>query len=359
MVDIEGLRGQVKLNCTISDARFWGYFSICGLLLRMRELYRSEKSLMPWEVIPREEMGEWIAAREAEWKALETEPLRPLKIEGNVYDPFEVDRLNVHLNAHGLLYAGGYGRFNKPSFFLGKLEGRGERGDYLLHSSGQELCRDLSTSVAMLQGRCIFMRREPLKLLLWDKFQELRARKSGGLLKEAFSALGSADALVPEELYQRIDSLSLEIAEIFILHETGEAYEDEYSDEWLDILDQNRDRATDFYVRGVKDLLADTSEKGPLKYIIGRKESTPLNFYMLFLDGIRKEIFPEIMNAFQKFADSADWVLLEEARRTGYARARTLRERIVRLWREGKGEKIGALIREYVKTCCVRHEGLK
>ena len=349
-MDINDLKEQVKLNCTISDARFWGYYSICGLLMRLRELYRSEKALTLWEGIPKEGMSEWIASREAEWSSLETKALRPLEIEGNVYDPFDVDRLNFYLNPRGFIYGGGYGRFNKPSFFLGELESKRELGDYLVYSSGKEFCRDLSTSVAMLQGRCIFMRLEPLKTLLWDKFQELQARRFGGALKEAFSSCGVEGPQPPEELYHKIESLSAEISELFILHETGEAFEDEYSDQWIEILNCNRDRATEFYARGVKDLLADTSEKGPLTYIIGKRKRSLLNFFIVFLDGIRKEIFPEILTAFQKFMDSGDWSLLEEARRTGYARAYALRERIIALWKEGKGGNIGAFIRKYVKN---------
>lgn len=349
-MDISDLKEQVKLNCTISDARFWGYYSICGLLMRLQELYRSEKALMPWEGIPKERMSEWIASREAEWSSLETKALQPLKIGEKVYDPFEVDRLNAYLNPYGFTYGGGYGRFNKPTFFLGEFESKHERGDYLVHSSGKEFCRDLSTSVAMLQGRCIFMRLEPLKTLLWDKFQELQARKFGGVLKEAFSSCGIEAPQPPEELYHKIETLSAELSELFILHETGEAFEDEYSDQWLEMLSRNRDRATEFYARGVKDLLADTSERGPLKYIIGNKKRALLNFFVVFLDGIRKEISPEILTAYQRFVECADWSLLEGARRVGYARARDLLERIVCLWKEGKAENIGAFIKEHVRA---------
>jgi hypothetical protein len=31
-LDIKALNTQVKVNCDISDARFWGTYSICGLL---------------------------------------------------------------------------------------------------------------------------------------------------------------------------------------------------------------------------------------------------------------------------------------------------------------------------------------
>jgi hypothetical protein len=345
-MDMENLKEQVKLNCTISDARFWGYYSICGLLMRLRELYRSEKNLMPWDKTPREEISEWIAAREARWKSLEHEKFHPLEIGDAVYDPFDVDGLNTLLNREGLVYGGGYGRFNKPTFFLATLERKRDFYDYLVYYSGEEFCRDLSTSAAMLQGRCIFMRLEAVKTLLWEKFQELQGRRFGGLLKEAFSSYGIGGEESSEEVNDRIDALSSVVSELFVLHETGEAFEDEHSDEWLEILNANTDRAAEFYLRGVKDLLADTSEKGPLEYIIEEREKTLLNFHMAFLDGIRKEIFPEIMNAFQKFADSGDWSLLEDARRIGYRRAEELRAHILRLWKRGEAGKMVSVIKQ-------------
>jgi hypothetical protein len=339
-MDIERLMEQIKLNCTISDSRFWGFYSICGLLMRLRELYRSEKNLMPWEETPKEGIAAWIEATEARWKSLEHEILRPLEIGGVLYDPFDVDGLNTVLNPEGLVYGGGYGRFNKPTFFLARLERKREFYDYLVFYSGKELCRDLSTSAAMLQGRCIFMRLDALKTMLWDKFHELRSRRFGGLLKEAFASCGIEGKESSEELDSGLHALSQEISELFVLHETGEAYEDEHSDEWLEILNGNTDRAAEFYVRGVKDLLADTSKKGPLEYIIDGRKSVLLNFHMAFLDGIRKEIFPEMMNAYQKFTDNGDWSLLENARKAGYRRAEELSAHIIRLWKEGEAEKI-------------------
>ena len=341
-----GLEKQIKLNCTISDAHFWGYYSICGLLLRLRELYRNERCLMPWDEIPRSDISDWIASTEAQWKVLEHQPLELLKIGEVLYDPFEVDRLNDLLSDHGLVYGGGYGRFNKPTFFLARLLGTAERGDYRIYYAGRELCRDLSTSVAMLQGRCIFMRFDSLKILLWDKLQELRSRKFGGVLGEAFASCGIESLSVsPEVLSPKIDSLAHRLSDLFILHELGEAFEDDDADEWLSILSNNQDRVTEFYVRGVKDLLADTSEKGPLKWVTDTMDIRLLKFYMVFMDGIRKEIFPEMLTAFQNFMEKGEWSLIEHARMKGYEKARDLRGHILRLWREGKGDVLGISIK--------------
>jgi hypothetical protein len=352
-MDFEKLARQVKLNCNISDAQFWGYYSICGLLMRLRELYRDEKSLDLWERIPRELISEWIGSTETLWKNLEGRELEPLEIDGRLYDPFEVDGINRVLASRQIVYAAGYGRFNKPTFFLAELSDKKELYDYRIYYAGKELCRDLSTSVAMLQGRCIFMRLDCLKALVWDKFQELRARRFGGLLREAFSSCGiQASDKDSGELFGRIRDLAFRISDIFLFHELGEAYEDERSEEWLNVLHVNRDRSTEFYMRAVKDVMADTSDMGPLKHLIETRDVPLLNFQTAFMDGLRRELFPEMMNSFQIFVEKGDWSVIEEARRTGYGRAADLREHVLRLWKEKK-EDIVPFIKEYVRDTAV------
>ena len=71
MTDIQSLAPQIKRNCNISDARYWGMYSLCGLLLRLRELYKVEKGIRPWENILQQDMGEWITGRENLWQELE------------------------------------------------------------------------------------------------------------------------------------------------------------------------------------------------------------------------------------------------------------------------------------------------
>ncbi len=60
-INLHALITSVKRNCNISDAKYWGFYSLCGFLLRLRELYRSEKGMRPWERINQEEISEWIS----------------------------------------------------------------------------------------------------------------------------------------------------------------------------------------------------------------------------------------------------------------------------------------------------------
>lgn len=346
-MDIGSLKEQIKRNCTISDARFWGSYSLCGLLMRMRELYRDEHSLKPWESIPKEAMAEWIARRESQWQTLEDCTPAPIEINGTLYDPFDVDGLNMLLSNHGLLYGGGLTLFSKPTFFLAALEGRKEFLDYRIHYAGEELCRDLSASVAMLQGRCIFMRLHTLAVLLWEKAHELRSGKCGSLVKEAFSGYGiQRGAALPEDLYGRMRELAHEISDIFVLHEIGEAFEDDHHELWQEITVSSCDRLTEFYLRGIKDVLADTSDRGPLSSIVAGQNRLQLNFYMVFFNGIRREVFPEMGDAFRGFAEDSDWSLLEEARVRGHRRAVGLRDFVLESWNKEGVDRLGPAIKQ-------------
>jgi hypothetical protein len=335
MKETDAVIQQVKQNCNISDAKFWGYYSICGLLMRYRELYRSEHSLMPWDSIDNGEVCRWIQERERLWLDLEDAELQRIIIDGVSYDPFDITGLNAILRAKGLVYGGGYGTFNKPTFFIAELEASRDLFDYRVHYTGNELCRDLAASPAMLQGSCIYVRPEVLSIFIWDRFQELRANRFSGLTEKMFSGYGiqSADEPCPE-LYRKIRDMAGDASEVFVLHEAGEAYEDEYSDLWHEILCEGCDKATELFLRGIKDVRADTSAMGPLRMIVESGDRAGISFFVAFLDGIRKEIFPEIIDAFRQFVESGDWTLLENARRTGYQRAERLQTEIAGLWKK-------------------------
>lgn len=334
-MDINDILRQVKHNCNISDAKFWGYYSICGLLMRYRELYLSEHSLMPWDSVSTEAISFWISKREALWKDIEDEELHTLVLNGITYDPFDINRLNTILKDSGLIYGSGYGTLHKPTFFIARLNAVKELYDYRIYYTGEEICRDLSAFPAMLQGRCIYIRLDVLRTILWDKFQTLKAGRYKGFIEEMFSDYNIKKTdIVSEELIDRIEAIAKDASDLFVLHEVGEAFEDTYADDWAEILGSSSDKHCELLIRTAKDLLADTSELGPLKSIITEKNKPLLNVYMAFLDGIRKELFPEIRNAFQQSAESNDWSLIENARRDGHKKAGWMRDNVLRLWKE-------------------------
>src|SRR5512144_1160313 len=105
--DIEVLSAQVKVNCDISDARFWGTYSICGLLLRLRELFGHENGIGPWQEIPQEVISEWIAVKENLWRELEEREFIDLTVRDIVFPPFESEGINRVLAGKGFIYGAG------------------------------------------------------------------------------------------------------------------------------------------------------------------------------------------------------------------------------------------------------------
>ena len=359
MTEIDRLIRQVKLNCNISDAKFWGSYSICGLLMRYRELYRNECGLMPWDRIDHSEIGRWIQERESLWNELESSELQEIVIDHRAYDPFDIDGLNTQLRDAGLVYGSGYGIFNKPTFFVARLEGVRELFDYRIHYAGSELCRDIASTPAMLQGRCIYLRREILSSIIWDRFQDLKTNQFGFMTEMMFGHyhVRRSDGLTPEFL-SNVRDLAGDISEILVLHEAGEAYEDEYSGDWHEILSEGCDKATELFLRGIKDIRADTSPLGPLRAIVEAGSIPRLSCFAALMDGIRREIAFEIRGAFSSFLESKDWSEIDRARLACYERSVRLQSEVVSLWRRSrKRSTIAEYIRgEFQKTGQKRHE---
>ena len=338
MIDLEALTLQIKTNCNISDARFWGAYSLCGFLLRLRELYRIENGIKPWEKTPQKEISEWISEREHLWQELEDKGFIDIAFDRNTYDPFDVDKINNVLEKEGLIYGAGYGTYMKPSFFLADLILKTTEEEYIVYRAGREYVRDLSAYPAMLQDRSIFARVDTMSQLLWEKFEELKLRGPKKSLAFAFSSYGIVPDEEPsEDIDGRLSIVAFSEIETLIHHELGEAIEGEkFGDEWKTLLRDITCGKVEFFARGVKDLLSDTSEKGMLKYIIENQKRGSLGFYIVFFGGYRRLLFPEILEAFRKFTETGDWNLIEEARKTGYRKAEGCAERLLSVYMNEK-----------------------
>jgi hypothetical protein len=91
----------------------------------------------------------------------------------------------------------------------------------------------------------------------------------------------------------------------------------------------------EFLARALKDLLADTNEYGTLNHIIKEGHTAALGFYVAFIDGLAKEFFPEIRTAFQEFARSENWQIIEQAVAVGYQTAQKHTRLILDIYHEG------------------------
>ncbi len=323
------LLANIKFNCDVSDSQFWGYFSVCGLLMRYRDLYRSEMGLKPWSEISHEKIGLWIEAKESKWPELEKEGFRSLTINGTNHDPFDVAAINEKLAREGLVYGAGYGMYLKPTFFLAELRALREVSGLTVYTSGRELVRDLFSAPGMLQEKTVFLRLEPLTILLLYKHSELNTRHAT-ILKDAFLEYGFTNRQIIDITFeQRLEQMADRYSEILLAHEIGEAAE--AIPEWKEIIAlSSGDRQLEHYLRAVKDLIADTSDHGPFKKIIENRDRGALGLSFALTEGFRRILFPELKEAYASFSRSEDWVVIEQARQTGYERFRYQRDSIVR-----------------------------
>ncbi len=332
-MNVESLVARVKHNCNVSDARFWGYYSLCGMLIRMRSLYRAEQGMMPWEPINGDEIGKWIAERERLWESLENDDYINLEFDEEECDPFDPARINDRISGDGLVYGAGYGIFAKPTFFLARTASVESRDNYRVIITGDELCRDLSASPAMQQGGVIVIRRFPLLSFIWERLTELRGRRFPGLLQEVFS-LYSID---PEDkndgrLKESVEKLADDITGLLIHHELGEA--EWADDDWLELLGSVRERELEFELRAIKDMLADAAITGPLRRIINARDHKGLYLYMFILDPYRRKLFPELLQAFQTLVGSGSWGPFDDIFEDLFGKVRFLYDEILNGWRE-------------------------
>ena len=335
--DLDSIVSQIQQNCNISDSRHAGLYSICGLALRLRDLYKWEKGLDPWVERESTEILEWIASKEEQWGDLLELDFNELTIDGSRYDPFDSTGINGVLNPHGFFYGAGYVHSLKPSFFMGVLEDVKQVDGYTVYILGREFARDLLTIPALSQNNCIVVRQESAKLFLWDLM--LFTKKSG---REALNfglknyGLKRKDS---EAVQRNLARISAAETETFLYHELGELRDTCFEPTiWKEIIATFPHTPIELLARSVKDILADTNEFGTLRHIVEKRKAASLGFYVAFFDGLRKELFPELTEAFKEFALTLSWPVIEEAIAIGYKTAKGYAKSLSSLFQQGKAK---------------------
>jgi hypothetical protein len=325
-------------NCDISDAQHAGLFSTCGLALRLRDMYKWEKGLDPWEEKDAPEILDWIGEKETLWEKLAEATYADLTIAGRRYDPFDTPGINAALKPYLLLYGAGYARSLKPTFFLAEIENQQRTGGYTVYTLGRELARDLLTLPALAQDKMILLRSASARLFLWD--QIVYIKKSGRpALQFALQQCGLKE--------HHLQALRLSLPVIlaaqrdnYIHHEIGEMQDRTFPVRiWREIIASYPHSPVELLARALKDLLADTTEHGTLCYLTLNRKTAALGLYVAFLDGMQKELFPELRIAFNDFTQSHDWHMIEEAIVAGYRRAKNHADQIVQIFQKGKKTK--------------------
>lgn len=289
------LADVVQRNCDISDARHAGEYGLCTFLLKMREYYRWENELPFSRALPRDELGNWLQSREQHWHTIEAENFAPLPLACGALDPFDAEAASRELLPHGYVYSAGYGSFEKPVFFLGRLLRIEERAGFTIVVSSCEYARELAAPPAMLRGRTIFVRMESVRRYLWEKLEEWQWRKQGNAMARALTGY---DFITDTEaaLQRMADNES----ETMILHELGEALAGELlGDAWQGMMVAIARTRAEPVARAARDLLADCISTLP--QLMQRDNLPALHFYFATYDGIRRRLFPQALEAYEHF----------------------------------------------------------
>jgi hypothetical protein len=333
MIALDGLIAQVQRNCDISDAHHSGIFSICGLALRLRDLFKWEHGLAPWEEGDPAAVLDWIGAREAHWETLAEAELEALAVSGRPVDPFDSEAVNSLLAPQRLYYGAGYARGLKPTFFIAEIDSEEVIEDCRVYRLGREVARDLSPLPAASQNGTIVLRRQSASSLLWD--QIVYVTPSGQkALDAALAACGVADRR-PSEVRRRWDELLRVQEAIHLRHELGEIRESGFPrDRWQEMIAAFPLSRIELLARHVKDLLADTHPLGPLCHFERRREAAGLGLYSAFTDRLTRNLHPELLPAAEEILAAGNWIVLASAVAAGRATARRCAEILVNVFED-------------------------
>jgi hypothetical protein len=291
------LCATVQLNCHISDAQHARNYTLCTYLLKMREFYRWERGYPFKTSLPKDELGDWITNREILWAQLEETGFEPLHLGREEIDPFETAAINRELTPQGLVYSGGYGGHAAAHFFLAELLRKEERHGLQVLIAGREHARDMTAPPAMLLDGTLFIRRESMRRMLWEKIEEWQWKQKPGAMARAMACY-DFDA----DFDQALERMTDNEVEAALLHEVGEwRAEQHLGEEWGRLLLSVSGTRGELVARAVRDHLADSISTLPA--LLEQNHEASLHFYFANLGGMRRALFPELSAAYLRWIE--------------------------------------------------------
>jgi len=305
--NLSELIDTVQKNCTITDARHARDMTMCTFLLEMREYYRWEMEIPFHARVPKDELGDWLNARENIWNTVEEAEFEPLPLNAGdtglfEVDPFESEAVNRELIPQGLVYSSGLGRFRKPHFVLAQLQRQEQREGLNVLVAGCEYARDLIAPPATLRNGTIFLRMDSIRRLLWNKYEEWQWREKDSALGRAFMHYG-----FERDVERGLDCMADAESETMILHEIGEARAEKLlGAQWNTMLGQFTSKHAELLARAVRDHLADCLVTLPT--LMQCEAYGSLHFYIANLSGLRRALFPALSAAYEGWHTRRDSV---------------------------------------------------
>ncbi|MCX5888857.1 MAG: hypothetical protein NTY36_05325 [Deltaproteobacteria bacterium] len=307
---------QVDSNCQLASAGQAGQFSLCSTLLRLRQLYKWEHQLPPWQEPESAQVLEWIEIKERTWEALEGAAWQQLVWNGQTFEPLAVAELNQRLVPQGFAYGAGLSRGQTPTCFLGELQEIRPHDDLTILVLGRELARDLGAAPALRQGPLIYARQETLSYYLWDRLSDPTQQKNA-FLRIALAAYRLDLAGLLRHPTAHRDAYAGFLAgelEAVIHHEVGEALETSLGPTFATLLDLFPQSRVELWLRALKDALAEVNEFGRLSYLIAGRRLASLALMLALRPPLYHLLMPELEPAFCRLQTDGDWGELEMAR---------------------------------------------
>jgi hypothetical protein len=333
---LQNLVQQVQANCRIATAAQVGYYSLCGMLLRLRQLYKWEQGLLPWQEGHPQEVLAWIAQQEEAWHDLAETDLRDLQWQSRRLNPFAITEVNQLVAAEGLAYGAGFTHGLAPMCFLGELWEREQRYGLTILILGPELARDMDAAPALRQGETIYLRTEPLAFYLWDHLAD-PTKQNNIFFKVALAARGLDPAAwlqQPDRYAAAFQEMLKAQGEAMVCHEIGEALEPTLQDTLPAIVHRLPHSKVERYVRALKDALADLNEWGRLVHIVQRRDLPQLALLLAWRPGFYPYLIPELELAFWELQRTRDWGVIEATRQIALKRLRQTAQELECLWAE-------------------------
>jgi hypothetical protein len=303
------------------------------MVLKLRNLYKWEQDIQPWSEPEAADLLDWIEAKENYWVTIAERSFSPLTGQHQKISPENLEEVNNELGTNGLLYGAGYGRSLKAVFFVAERLEQGSIEGCPISILGKECAREMASPFAMVQDGVIIIRKDPLRFFLWDQIQELGSScRSAFRHALAFYGLISDGTLDQQLLKSSLDKIVDDQMNLFIYHEVGEILQQTFDTATFQaILSRFPSSILEFVCRAIKDILADTHPRGLLAYILREQRESSLSFYIGFLDGLRKKLFPEIFESWQLFLENKDWQQIELARHTCWEKNIEFAEKIMHI----------------------------
>lgn len=312
--NLEHLRAAVQRNCDVSDALFARNYTMCTYLLKMREYFRWDQGYGLTDALSGAAVGEWVEHREQLWESLAWQDYGCLPVEPHCYDPFDNEAINRALIPEGLIYSGGYGGFGKPHFFLGQLLSVEQRADLMFYVSSCEYARDLTAPPAMIQGKHVFIRRESLRRSIWELIEEWRWTRHQGPM----AYVGDHYAL-DDDAQAALERITDDQVTTVVLHEIGEAaVGQQLGEAWEQMLVGLAGLPAELIARAVRDHFADCLVTLPK--LLENDEVPSIHFYFAGLRGLRRQLFPEAVSAYEQWVSEGSQAPLQTAVRDGKGR---------------------------------------